>query len=617
MTRIRGKISAGGRSASESSGSESQRHVKSAVTAPQVTSVNYDGSQVVAEWRPVDDPDVIGYEAELYEVGGDGQEETVETGGTRAVFTMQINPANQYELQVGAVIASGGKTPKSDPLTVIDRAPVLDAISYYPPELRMNWTADRDEPGVSAYEAQVYAVDGSFSREETLDDSSFGGTMEVELEATVHYEVRVRGSGDSGVVTGPWSNELAPVVVGPELEVVTYDGSQLTASWSAMARANEYVLQVQRVGGSIQLEEATTDTSIVVELALNPQGSFEARVLAIAEDGRSKGPYGNPLAVIAQAPVFESIAYDGSQLTASWSVVAQAQDYVFKVYAMDGGFLEERITAATSATLELTLDPATSYAAQAMAMADGDRSTGPWSAAVSVIAQAPVLENVAYDRSELTASWAAVDEAGVDAYELRLLDDGAAVASDSFAASPGTLEVTLEADGSYAVEVAATADDAASTGPLSNTLVPIAEAPTGVTLSSGGSTFIARWQPVAETAVTGYLAELYADDTLLSSVGTSLTEATFDDAQAPGVVYSARVRAVGDGVEGPYSAAATGPYLTELTYDYDPLGRLLSVAQSSGGWVAYSYDAAGNILSELSSTPVPEAPEGGKRHDDD
>jgi len=499
------------------------------VTAPEVTRVSYDGSEVVADWLPVDDPEVVGYQAEVYEVSGNGRDETVETGDTTATFSLAINPVGRYEFRVGAVLAGGGKGPTSEPLTVIDRAPVLDSISYAPPELTMNWTADQDEPGVTGYQAEVYAVDGGFAREETFDSAS-GGTMEVELDASVSYEVRVRGSGDEGIVTGPWSNELTPVVAGPELETVEYSGSELVTSWSAIEQATGYVLELYQVDGSYELYESTAATTATLTVALQAGGSYAVRVLAEAEDGRSKGPWGDELAVITEAPVLETVAYDGSALAASWS---------------------------------------------------------------------------------------AVDEAGVDAYELRLLDGGSVAASASFAASPGGLEVTLDADGSYAVEVAATGGDSTVVGPWSNALVPIAEAPAGVTLSSSGAAFSARWQAVDETAVTGYRAALYADDTLLASVETGDTVATFDDALAPGVVYSARVRAVGEDVEGPDSEPAFGPYLAEVTYVYDSFGRLLSLSQDTGSFIAYSYDAAGNVLATTQSTPLPGSRQGGDRDDDD
>ena len=65
-----------------------------------------------------------------------------------------------------------------------------------------------------------------------------------------------------------------------------------------------------------------------------------------------------------------------------------------------------------------------------------------------------------------------------------------------------------------------------------------------------------------------------------------------------GPVYQARMRAVGAGTKGPWSANAAGPWKAAIVYTFDSLGRLRQYAANANAQAAYSYDDSGNILTE-------------------
>ncbi len=73
---------------------------------------------------------------------------------------------------------------------------------------------------------------------------------------------------------------------------------------------------------------------------------------------------------------------------------------------------------------------------------------------------------------------------------------------------------------------------------------------------------------------------------------------------ASGVVYTAQARSSGIATLGPWSALASGPYLSAIAYTYDAIGRIESVVWAAGFTETYDFDSAGNLSSVVyTATP--------------
>ncbi|HET7460469.1 MAG TPA: hypothetical protein VFJ82_04440, partial [Longimicrobium sp.] len=312
-----------------------------------------------------------------------------------------------------------------------------------------------------------------------------------------------------------------------------------------------------------------------------------------ATNGTSSGPESAAVTVIAAAPVVASVTWDGTSVGASWAAVPGSTGYTMTVY--DGTTVVGTAdTAETQGSVTTTLDPAKTYTVRVRATATA--SSGPESTPVTVITGAPTLSSVAYDGTSVTAAWSAVADA--TGYTLSVHDGTTVVGSADTTETQGSVAAQLDPSKTYTVSVRAT--NGASSGPESEAVTVLTVAPTAMQLDYDGTALVAGWQ--AAEGAPGYTAELLADGAPVETQPATGTTATFAQTMASGVVYTARARVSAPPALGPWSDPATGPYLAAVSYVYDPLGRLTSMAMP-GVTLGYTYDDAGNVLTATRTLP--------------
>ncbi|MFL5384867.1 MAG: fibronectin type III domain-containing protein, partial [Longimicrobiaceae bacterium] len=492
-----------------------------------------------------------------------------------ASFADSSPTGNAFAPQGAATLVTPGAPLSSTPLA----APTLQQTAYDGAQVSAQWTAVADSR-VTGYTLAVF-VDGTQVGSTQVAAGQTRGSVVAQLDPSRACTARVQAVAGS-VVSG-WSTAMPVIAAAPAIASVSCDGTTVGVTWSAVGGATGYMLAAYdgtTVVGSANV--AGTQGSVTVQL--DPAKTYTVRVRATS--GASTGPGSAAVPVVFMAPAIASVAYDGTNVGAAWSAVTGAAGYALTVY--DGTTaVGTASTTATHGTVAAQLDPTKVYTVRVRAT--NGVSSGPESAAVTVIVAAPTIASVAYDGANVSAAWSAVT--GAAGYALTVYDGTTAVGTASTTGTQGSVAATLDPARSYTVRVRATGEH--SGGPESAAITVLTVAPTGMQLDYDGAALVASWQAVANAP--GYSAELQADGTAVETQPATGTTATFTRALASGVVYTARVRVSAPPALGPWSATAAGPYLAAVSYVYDPLGRLTSVAMPTVT-LGYTYDDAGNVL---------------------
>ncbi|MHA4807279.1 hypothetical protein ACX0G9_04210 [Flavitalea flava] len=167
--------------------------------APQLSSVNYDGTNATVYWNSMTLPSGTQYAALVEATDGSFEEAAAPTSGTNAVIPCSLDTQKTYNASVNLVsgVVSG---PPSNLSTILTAPPGTPLISYDLINLSGTWT------GVSGqnilYTALVYATDGSFS-EATPPSPNLSASVPLVLEGGKTYLFKAQAMQGSN--QGPWS----------------------------------------------------------------------------------------------------------------------------------------------------------------------------------------------------------------------------------------------------------------------------------------------------------------------------------------------------------------------------------------------------------------------------
>lgn len=120
--------------------------------------------------------------------------------------------------------------------------------------------------------------------------------------------------------------------------------------------------------------------------------------------------------------------------------------------------------------------------------------------------------------------------------------------------------------------------------------------------SGRSSGFTIAWLADQDPLITGYYAELLANGAKVAGALFQKSPATFAKQFDFGIVYTARVRSVGAGVMGPWSAEAASRYRNSAMLTYDACGRLASIARVNNTTTRFTFDAFGNLQTVSDNT---------------
>lgn len=223
-----------------------------AITLPvQMQSMAYSVSPAASLaliWEAVRQAAVSGYVVVLDEVGTSNQwSQTPATPQTE--FQQTLDPTQTYQATVRATGSSGVvQGPAIAPLTAITATPALSLLDYNPNTFIVSWNTV-SAATIAGYEITI-ADSSSTSRYPA--GNSGQSTLPVTLDASLTYSVVVRAVDASGIVRGPPSPSLAPLLTGPTSPTLTYTGTAFSSSWTRDQNpaATGYLAQLLRNGAN-------------------------------------------------------------------------------------------------------------------------------------------------------------------------------------------------------------------------------------------------------------------------------------------------------------------------------------------------------------------------------
>lgn len=463
------------------------------------------------------------------------------------------------------------------------QAPTLQAVAYSGAALSGEWSVV-SQPGVNGYTLAVFEGPNVLK---SIDTADVNGSLTVALTPGISYTAQVRALNSLGM-PGPWSTPVEIIITAPTVSHVSYAGSTVTASWTAVSQAgvSGYVMGVS--DGAMTTYKPVSGTSGSIDINPDPTKSYTLRVQATGD--HSTGPWSAPVEIIVGAPTVTQASYDGSAVSAVWTAVNQpgVSGYVMRV--SDGVVSTDQAVSGTSGSLSIALDPAKTYTL--VVYATGSDNSGPLSAPVEVIVGAPTLTQVSYDGSSVSASWVALTEAAVSGYTMRV-SDGVSGTDATVSGTSGSITMAIDPARSYTVRVQGIGG--VFSGPWSAPVSVIARVPTQVDLFYNGVALVFSWAEVADATVSGYTTRLLKNSQPVENRSIAQPPVTFAEQLQFGARYQAQVRATGASTEGPWSVLADGPSTNAVVYTYDELVRLRQTVIDGTTTVTYVYDDSGNI----------------------
>jgi hypothetical protein len=572
----------------------------------QLVSVVYNPGTLQARWRPGGEAGVTGFRLVLS--GSDGSRLPVDAGPTERSKSFPFTPKEQtaYQLTVSALI-NGQPGVISQPSPVLTAAPQMVQVSFdVTPTtgLTVRWRRVA-LPGVAGYAATLVDRGGGGTFTRSTQETTALFTEPLDVGQT--YAVSVRATDALGISQGPPSEALQPILVAPTVSNVLYDAqpqARLAVRCAPLSGngVEGFTATLTQEGGGGTWSASDSQPLLTFAQALDAGQRYRVSVRATARMGIVQGPPSAVYAPIAVAPAVTVADYDGQRVLFQLQAVPQPGVSSYLGVLSDGTNVRTGVSGTPEITFAGALVGTGPFTLTARAQSDQGIVQGPATPALTLLTAQPALTQLDYDTGALTPAWTAVTARGLVGY--RVVVSGPQPQSfDVELVTSKTLGVTLAPGNPWLVVVRARGD--LVLGPPSAALAPLLSPPPQARLAYTGALLRVTWSPSQETGVTGYLATLYEDSTeLLQHTRPQSPLEHPLPALKRGARYTARVRATGDKVKGPWCPWAVGPAAHQLVAAYDAQGRLRTATINGTDVLTYDIDAAGNVRS-VSRTPVP------------
>ena len=366
--------------------------------------------------------------------GGQSSTDQIEATGTEAQIT-GLSPNTRYYVTVSARNAGGTSSASTevDATTTVGgpgSVGTLTIDNITSSSFRVSWAA---VPGADGYQIQRRFAIGSWITS-IIDVSGLRYTFS-SLAANFAYEVRVRAT-ETGSDPGPWTsravttNHAAPGQV-QNLSLALTAGSEtssITATWTAVSNADDYLVQWRETGGTFNAGVASTSASHEIT-GLDAKTEYEVRVRARRTRADTAAWSASvSLTTLGAAPAAVgtvTVATTNSQATVSWPQVTNADGYRV-AYRITGAWTEVDVSGGTTTTHVIgSLSANTAYEFRVRAVRTGHLD-GPWSATVEAttkndppgqVQNLSLALTAGSEASSITATWDAVADA--DGYEIQ------------------------------------------------------------------------------------------------------------------------------------------------------------------------------------------------------
>ena len=304
---------------------------------------------------------------------------------------------------------------------------------------------------------------------------------------------------NDGVIIGPVSESLQPLLDAPVVSLLQYslpDGKgKLRTVWSNIEDSESYITTVEATDGSFKKNIPSIDPNSTLMKDLDPQKSYEVRVVAMSDGGVIVGPFSDTLLAVVASPEVSLLQYTlplgNGVLQTNWSDVKNATSYITTVQAKDGSFKKNIPSTEPNSQLEKTL-PVKIYDVTVTGFAEGGIVVGPTCTALHPIVEMPVIKLLHYTLPEgsglLQTDWGIIEEA--ESYVTTVQAKDGSFKKNIPSTEPNSqLAKTLPVK-VYDVTVIGIAQGGVVLGPANEALHPIVEVPTlslvDYTLSEGG-----------------------------------------------------------------------------------------------------------------------------------
>lgn len=513
-----------------------------------VTSVLYDGTSVTVTW------DVASTSGATYIVellGGGAVLTSLAVSGTSAVIPAALSGPASVRVTVVSGIATGNS---GAAMSVITEIPVITAIAASATQVVATLSGSTGYQGYLYQGATIVAGPTASVTANNVTTITFAAVVAPQYRYTV---VAQAVGSPATTFAGPLSPPSDLISVVPEVTALDYDGTEVTAEWSAVLDpdVSGYAVTLS-VDGVPQTPQFTSSTQMA--FAIDASKANTISVQAVSDI--ALGPPSASASVLTTELTMTSALYDGATLTAGWSGAGSGASVVV-VVSSGAQSVAQFLATGSSGSFGIDLSETEAYSVTAF-VTSGIASAAPASA-VAVIAASPSVSNIAADSDDVVVTITPpAQTAGITGYQASLYLGTALVAGPVNATSTAgvvsaTLTYSVQPQLAYSVLVNAIGATAANySGPLSEAFPVISAVVASVDSDYDGTNVIAAWSPVAADGVTGYrmtVLQLPAK-TSVGSFDTASTEAAVTVSLALGTDYAVVVQALGAGGIGPQSA---------------------------------------------------------------
>lgn len=518
------------------------------LAAPGVTATTGADHAVTVTVTAPDGPAPWAYELVLGE-GGDPVERRVvpATGADlRLPVGWRVDPSATHDVTVRAM--AGRSTGPAASAPAVLAAPEVASITCGD---RLTVRADRGTlPADGLALDAVVLVDGEPGPVQRME----GGAATFDVPAGRPVAVAVRGVVGAG--TGPWSAPVPAVVDAPTVAAARYAAGRLEVAWDGPA---DGTFLVAATSGVVTVASTTT-TGATAGLALDAgdgQAAFDVAVTRL--DGVATGPSAVVPLVTAGCRVTAATVGADRELEVGWEPPAAPADLTAVQAVLTWGTSWAALAPVPPGTQPVRAPvPADVPSGALVAVrAVAGVATGPTGEAAPVVTAAPTGLAVDYDGADLGVTWHPMADPAVDRYTVTV---GSAPAV--FTAPPATLPFA----GGERVAVTVAGMAGVTTGATCTPVPVIVEAPSLTRVVHDGTAVELGWTPVADEAVTGYVASAPGAVAAVAAGTTAVGLAL------PAGPASVTVRATGAGTLGrPSEAVAVVTTAPAVTAAFDPV----------------------------------------------
>ena len=406
-----------------------------------------------------------------------------------------------------------------------------------------------------------------------------------------NWMTTVRGTITSGSAISYGPGASAPVLTtAAVLARVVYSGTDTQLVWAPVPGYAKFWAALTQ-GSTPPTTKSVNGMSYTFPGALAGTG-WQATVSVQSANSISIGPPSPAANVILVAPVMARVAFAAQQLALRWVPIGGQTSYAATVWNGTENFSQMSSTDTTSFPGPFS---GTGWQCSVRAQSADGVSLGPPSTVYQPIFAAPTLLTFAYDGATITVTWTNASAPTATDNLLGVATGGSetgfSVGTSGSASVPATLSATL------AYTAVIYASNGIVFGPPSAPLVPITAPPQLVYLGNNGTSLVGFWKaPAGVTAPTF--------NAVLTTNGVPVTRANvvspliFGVPLAAATAYAMQVRTIVGAVTGPPNPPASGPYSATQVLSYDAVGRIASIAWNGHQTMAWTYDSAGNLLTQ-------------------